>query len=380
MAADAALAAFLTSCELLNMAFLRQSWPQTPFPGLTWPVAVYVILLGIPLVWRRRAPWAVLVILAISTPIGMLLGIPLSSLALLAALYEIAAREDVRVSGAAGAVVMVLDVTAWAYEFRPVPFVSFVLGAMAVFLLVWAGGWLARRRTLEELRRDQRREDEARRVVAEERRQVARELHDILAHSMSVIAVQAAGGRRSLPAHPGKASQVLEQIEATSREGMAEVRRLLTVLRSEDTPGNQDVLPGLDQLDDLAAQVRGAGVRLAVEVSGERRPLDTSVDHSAYRILQEALTNVLRHAGATDARLLLEYRSEVLRLEVANRTRGGRPGRLPSAGTGLLGMRERAALVGGLLEAGPSGEDGFRVVAILPLASVPGATRVSIEP
>jgi signal transduction histidine kinase len=375
---DGALTVAVTVLELLNMAFLRQSWPQTPFQGLTVPVAAYVVVLGVPLLWRQHAPWCVFVLLGVGTPLGMLLGIPLSSLGLLAAIYVIAAREQPRTSLPAAAAAMVLDLSAWAYAFRPQPFVSFLLGAAAVFLLAWLGGYRKRLRTLEELRRDRERDEEARRVVARERRQVARELHDILAHSMSVIAVQAAGGRRALPGSPEQAAQVLAQIQATSREGMAEVRRLLAVLRSEDAPAARESLAGLDQLDDLVEQVRRAGVRVTVEVRGTARPLDRSVDHSAYRILQEALTNVLRHGGPAEARLLLEYRAGVLRLEVVNRARRRRH-EPPAAGSGLLGMRERAALVGGLLEAGPTADGGFRVVAILPLASVPGADGDLLE-
>ncbi len=375
-AGDALLAAFLTALELLNLGLLTQDWPQGVLRGSDAAVAAYVVLLGVPLVWRRHDPWAVLLALGVGTPIGMQLGIPLASLGLLAALYEVAARAEPRRSFPAGVAVMVVDLGAWVAEFRPTPTVPFTAGGAAVFLVAWGAGFLRRRVRLEQQRRDRDREEEARRVVARERRQVARELHDILAHSMSVIAVQAAGGRRVATRDPQRAAQALAQIEATSRESMAEVRRLLTVLRSDDdAPAAGDPPPGLAQLDALVAQMEAAGVPLVVQVAGERRPLDASVDHSAFRILQESLTNVLRHATGMPARVLLDYGPERLRLEVVNAVPPG-AGQAPGpAGRGLLGMRERAALVGGLLEAGPTAEGGFQVAAVLPLASVPSSSE-----
>jgi signal transduction histidine kinase len=205
--------------------------------------------------------------------------------------------------------------------------------------------------------------------VAAERARVARELHDILAHSLGVIVVQAAGAREVIAAQPERAAEALANIETAGRQSLVEVRRLLRALREhEDEAPGPAPRPGIDDLSALIGQVRDAGLRVHYTMAGERADLDPSVDLSAYRIVQEALTNVLKHAGVTAATVFLDWREQgFLRVEVRDLGRGPLPG-VALTGNGLFGMRERAVLVGGSLEAGAVPGGGFQVVAILPTA------------
>jgi signal transduction histidine kinase len=222
------------------------------------------------------------------------------------------------------------------------------------------------------------REELADRAVTEERLRIARELHDVVAHAMSAIAVQAGTGRVAFDREPEVARASLAEIEGLSRQGLAEMRRMLGVLRPAPQPGVHEVLPppaSLDQVDRLVATAAAAGVAVTVRVEGAPRRLAPGVDLAAYRIAQEALTNVVRHAGADQARLTLRFSPDGLELEVEDGGPAGiaaRAAPLPPAelgsrcGVGIVGMRERAAACGGTLSAGPCPGGGFRVVARLP--------------
>ncbi|HET6857878.1 MAG TPA: sensor histidine kinase [Streptomyces sp.] len=209
----------------------------------------------------------------------------------------------------------------------------------------------------------------AEQAVTAERLRIARELHDMVAHSIGVIAIQAGVGRRVITTQPAEARNALAAIEDTSRDTLAGLRRMLGALRQAD-PGSGAPLgpvPVLADLDDLVARTGDAGVRVAVEWRGERRPLPAEVEWSAYRIIQEALTNVVRHSGADSCRVRVDCREGDLSIEIADEGRGlcGLPG---AAGYGLTGMRERAALLHGEFTAGPRPEGGgFRVAARLPI-------------
>ena len=233
---------------------------------------------------------------------------------------------------------------------------------VVVLAVAYLLGDAARRRGLavEQLRRT--RDEEARRAVAEERLRIARELHDVVAHSMSVIAVQAGTGRVVLDREPAKAREALTVIEETSRGALDEMRRLLGVLRdpSGTAPGREPA-PGLADLDALAAR---AGMPVTVRVEGERRALPQGLELAAYRIVQEALTNVARHAPGAPATVVVTY-GEGLTVEVRNAP--GRRAAAPPAGAGLglLGMRERAAVYGGVVDAGPTTDGGWRVATTL---------------
>jgi signal transduction histidine kinase len=203
-------------------------------------------------------------------------------------------------------------------------------------------------------------------TAMEERARIARELHDIVAHHLSVIAIESEAARLTSPELPSDAGERLGAIAATAREALTETRRLLGVLR-ENTPGEADRLPqpGLGQLDDLIARAEATGTQIRITREGKVVPLPLSTDLAAYRILQEALTNARRHAPGADVEIGLSYDTHALRVLV--RDHGpGTPEEEPIEGHGLLGMRERATLVGGTFSAGPADGGGFEVSVTLP--------------
>ena len=204
----------------------------------------------------------------------------------------------------------------------------------------------------------------AREAVREERQRIARELHDVVAHSISVVGLQVQVVRRRLRPDQAAEAADLAAVETTIRQAMAEMRRLFGVLRAEDDEAALAPQPGLAELDRLVEQTRAAGLPVELTVEGERAPLPPGVDLAAYRIVQEALTNVRRHAGAHTARVALRFAPDHLELCVDDDGRGGGHG---AGGHGLVGMRERVALYGGRLEVGPRAGGGFRVRAWLPV-------------
>jgi signal transduction histidine kinase len=207
----------------------------------------------------------------------------------------------------------------------------------------------------------------AEQAVAEERRRIARELHDVVAHHVSVMGVLATGARRVLPRDPGAADEVLGTIEETGRTVLREMRRLLTVLRTEAEPAAELApQPGLGGIETLVEQLRDAGLPVRLVVAGDPVPLDPGVALTLFRIVQEALTNTLKHAGAATAEVRLDFGRLWLHLEIFDTGHGPR---LPGShiGHGLLGMRERVALYGGTLRTGPRPGGGFRVYAKIPM-------------
>jgi signal transduction histidine kinase len=245
---------------------------------------------------------------------------------------------------------------------------------LAIAAVAWLVGFAyheRNRRTAELTARAERaereRETEARAAAAEERARIAREMHDVVAHSLSVMVVQAGAAEAMLDADPERARRPLAAVQQTGRSALTELRRMLGVLRemADEGPGLAPQ-PGLSALDELARQVREAGLPVNVRVEGEPRPLPPGIDLSAYRIVQEGLTNALKHAGPATAEVVVRYGPRELELVVRDDGRG----RGPSAnggGHGLLGMRERVALYGGDLTAGPRPEGGFALAARLPL-------------
>jgi signal transduction histidine kinase len=211
------------------------------------------------------------------------------------------------------------------------------------------------------------REANARQAAAEEQARVARELHDILGHSVSVMTIQATAAGDAFDSRPAQVREALMAIESTGRETLSELRRLLGGIRPDDDAGFAPA-PGLDSLDALVERVRAAG--LEVELSSVRQPdaLPPSVDLTAYRIVQEALTNTLKHARASRARVDVRRRDGALEIEVVDDGQGSAP---PTPGHGILGMQERAALFGGDLSAGPAPGGGFAVRARIPVEESP---------
>ena len=225
---------------------------------------------------------------------------------------------------------------------------------------------IPRRRRLAVERRD--------REAVEQRLQIARELHDTVAGTVSAIGIQAAAARRAVDSRPAEAAAALERIESASRAANLDLRRMLEALRG-DRPQTALPEPGLDQLGALAEEARssGADVRLTVDPAA-MRIVDSALDHAAYRIVQEALTNVVRHAGPAPVAVDVGVAGDRLQLSVVNGPGSGPGpgGRMPGGGLGLVGMEERAALFGGALAAGPTPDGGFAVRATLPTGSTTG--------
>jgi signal transduction histidine kinase len=244
--------------------------------------------------------------------------------------------------------------------------VFFSVVTLAVMLLVRRVlGDRERRVELAERERDLA----AREAVVAERARIARELHDVVAHSVSVMVVQAQAGPRLL-AEPESLRDTFRSIETTGREALVELRRLLGVLRGGDEHAATAPQPGLASLDTLLEQVREAGLRVDLRIEGEPGPLPPGVDLSAYRIVQEALTNALKHAGHAEAEVIVHYETGAVEVEILDNGVGTHA-RVNGSGHGLVGMRERVALYGGLLEAGSRNGHGFAVRARLPLPPEP---------
>jgi signal transduction histidine kinase len=237
-------------------------------------------------------------------------------------------------------------------------------------LIAWLVGALVR---MTGMYREQRRsagEQRASRAVAEERARIARELHDVVGHSVSVMTVQASAVRRRL--HPDQTVErdALETVESVGREALAEMRRMVAVLRSgdEEAPSDRQPPPGLGQIERLADKFREAGLPVSVSVTGASRELAPGLDLTAYRIVQEGLTNTLRHAaGPRGAEVAIAYTQGSLELAVRDDGTAAAPFEDEADGHGLLGMRERVAVYGGSLVAGPRPEGGFELLASLPL-------------
>jgi signal transduction histidine kinase len=340
------------------------------------------LLHTLPLAARRRFPVAVLATSVASGLAFGAIGLPTVLLgpAILVPVYTVAAYRERRVSliGLAAAEVGLAVVQLTPGRTGLSTWVGNTLVLAAAWLL---GNFVGERRAyaaqLEErtAELEQAREDLARRAVAEERLRLARELHDVVAHSMSVIAVQSGVGAHVADTQPEEARKALAAIEATSRAALEELRRLLGALRQDDGDephGSLTPVPGLADLDTLLAEVGKAGLAVKLRVEGARPELPAGVDLSAYRIVQEALTNVVKHAGPARAQVVVCYGDQEVAVEITDDGKGVAPagdGRTAKVGHGIIGMRERVALFGGDLEAGPRPGGGFRVAARLPFAA-----------
>jgi signal transduction histidine kinase len=321
------------------------------------------IVFGTPmcvaLLWRRRAPLATAAAVAGLLMVWSAFGPPAGTLGAwlvgLVAIYSVAQERELwrAILGAA----LVLASEEILVGFAPeVGFGDYAF--VTVFgLCAWAAGraMLARHRRGEELAALSARE-----AVAEERLRIARELHDVVAHNVGVIVVQAQAAGGLIDGAPDDAAQAVRAIEQTGRQALTEMRRLVGLMRAEPAAP----LPSLAQLDSLADDLRSAGMAVTVAVSGEPVSLPPSVDASGYRIVQEGLTNVLKHAPGARAEVVVAYLAGALELSVTDDGQGGDRGN----GYGLAGIRERVAVFGGELEAGPGPGGGWRLCARLPLA------------
>jgi signal transduction histidine kinase len=338
----------------------------------------YLLLLAGPalLLLRRRKPVLVAAATGGATLLYVVLGYPWGPVfaSLVVAFFSAVAAGHRRAVSAVAGVVFAghVLVGAWLYRWLPPAHDhgaswTGISGSGAWLLAVLAGAELFRARR-EQIARDRRERAEAeRRRTDEERLRIAHELHDVLAHSISVINVQAGVALALIDERPEQARTALATIKAASKEALGEVRQVLGVLRA---PGEapRSPAPGLDRLPELLEQAAAAGLGADVAVEGDRAPLPPGVDIAAFRIVQEALTNIVRHSGARTARVLLDYRPAYVEVSVDDdgpAVTGGESG----GGNGLVGMRERAATLGGTVETGPRPHGGFRVRARLPLVA-----------
>jgi signal transduction histidine kinase len=283
---------------------------------------------------------------------------------LLLAVYSAAAHTSGRGALLAGAMTLglyITDLTLGSISPEVVVFLALLLG------LPWVAGRAMRGWRLSERRLEQEKARTAA-AIAEERARIARELHDVVAHSISVMVLQARGGRRVLQSEPADARQAFAIIERTGHQALEEMRRLLGMLRRSDEGLPLAPQPSLGDLGRLLEQVRAAGLPVQMAVEGEARELPAGVDVSAYRIVQEALTNALMHAGPASARILVRYSPDDLELEITDDGPGTSNG--SGAGYGLIGIRERVSVYGGELQAGPRPEGGYALRVRLPLGSV----------
>jgi signal transduction histidine kinase len=287
----------------------------------------------------------------------------------LIAAYSVASREDRRRALWGLSAVLSLGVAWMAFDPLVVQPVEYVQSSL--WLSPWVIGWLlgaylrARRLYVQGLVRE--REERALTAVTEERSRIARELHDVIGHSVSVMTVQTSAVRRLMRPDQAKERAALETVEATGREALAEMRRMVGVLRSGDEDPNLAPPRRLDQLDQLVEKFRRAGLDVNYESDGEAVPLPPGLDLTAYRLVQEALTNTLKHAFATRAVVRVSYQEDSLLLSVRDNGRG--PNGAPEPGTGLLGMRERVDVFGGELAAGAAEGGGYELRAELPFAT-----------
>ncbi|MBV9207966.1 MAG: sensor histidine kinase [Actinobacteria bacterium] len=366
-----------------TMAYFKagQHLPHTPAPAL-----ILVAVATLALVWRRRWPVAVLGVSVAAATIYTLLGY-VNGAALVApmiALYTVAAQSGVRRAVVCGlGTLAVLGLASIAVN----PLGRFGGGVVILpfmtAVVVVAGIAVANRRAYVDSIRD-RAEQDARRRLDEERLRIARELHDVVAHTMATINVQAGVAAHVLSTRPEAAAESLQAIKTASKQGLRELRAILNVLRQADDADPTQPAPGTAQLEALVDGARRAGLETTLTVTGTPVPLPAAVDLAAYRIVQESLTNAIRHAGPATAAVSLSYHGDELRIDVTDTGRGPAADTGQSGGHGLAGMRERAATVGGAVDTGPGASGGFRVAARLPLGGQlpdrPGSAVVSPAP
>jgi signal transduction histidine kinase len=384
---DPLLADGLVALVAAGLALAQLQEQPNPRDRSTLNIA-FVLLQTLPLVVRRRLPFTVFAVgagsMAVQGPLGFY-SPTFAFLALNVALYSLAAYGDRRLA--------ILGVVAWTglltvhlafYVTTTWPHVAItdlydVFDDFVLLGAAWTLGEGVRQRrahaaALEDraARLEREREEKARQAAVQERLRIARELHDVVAHSLSVIGVQAGAARLVLDADPDptRAREAVAAIEATANQAMTEMRRALGILRDTERSGAVLApLPGLGQLSSLLDQMRAAGLAAELTVEGTPRPLATSIDLSAYRIVQEALTNALKHARANRAEVVVCYGAHDIQVDFTDDGRGPPPSNGPSQGAGMIGMRERVALFGGELSVGPLPQGGYAVRVRLPTSA-----------
>lgn len=344
----------------------------------TWFAAPAVALLVLTLMGRRRWPFAApaavwVLAAALSFVDGRLVTFAVSvSLAGMAASFLLGSIPDearsragllLVLGGAATVVYNAPDNAAGNYVFLP-----------ALFAMAWLAGLAIQQRNtrteaaeLRATRLVRDREEAMRAAIAEERTRIARELHDVLGHSVSVMTIQASAVRRMLTAGQEKEREALLAVEQTGREALAEMRRVVGILRVGEDGPELEPPPGLGQVPKLVSQARDLGLDVELHVEGEPVPLPPGIGLTAYRLIQEGLTNARKHSDADHTEVRLRYEADALEVEVCDDGRGAAA--LDEGGLGLVGMRERVSIYGGEFEAGPRAEGGYRLRARLPVRS-----------
>jgi signal transduction histidine kinase len=346
--------------------------------GYAFPVlaAVAALFTTAPIALRRYRPLEVLAVTVTAETLLLIFSndspVPVG---VIVALYTVAAYCERRVSIRAAAWVA-LPITVGEIVNNGAHF-GRVIPELALIAIAWVIGdnLRTRRAYLSELkeraaRLEREREEKADRAVVEERARIARELHDVIAHNVSVMVVQAAAGEEVFDEDPERARESLSAVASTGRAALTELRRLLGVIRAEDDRGREPAFapqPGIEFVGELVRQVNDAGLPVELSVIGEPRTLPEGVGLCAYRIVQEALTNTLKHADASGASVNVRYAADALELQVVDDGRGRPEVNGEAGGHGLIGMRERVALFGGELTASPRAGRGYEVRARLPL-------------
>lgn len=377
LVADGLLGAGLAVVGIIGL--FTENTTEFEFREIDALVVVLMLVSTLPVVARRRVPHVVLALTGIASVLIELLDYyaPIGGLGVLVALYSVAAHTEDRLR------------SMWGLGFTMVALVGIYLnhpggfeaGGFISNVVLFATAWIlgdnlhTRRayvRSLEERARlaEAGREEEAREAVRAERTRIARELHDVVAHGVSVMVVQAGAARRVLDRDPARASEAMAAIESTGRQSLNELRRLLGMLReAEGSPSGRLPQPGIEHLDHLIEQTRAAGLPVHLSVEGQPQPLAAGVDLSVYRVVQEALTNTIKHAGPATATVRLCFGAETLELVVSDDGRGTGGGE--TGGHGILGMQERVGVFGGELHVGNRAGGGFTVRATFPLEGAP---------
>ena len=374
----------------LAVAILSVAWfVDRAGSGLSgWTVQVALI---VPLVWRRRYPVAVFAIIALVALVQWVIGVEMvGDIALLVSLYTLASHRPRVVATAGAALVEVGAVMAsfrWSLAGSWPRSLVFLSGLVAAAFLLGTNLRSRRSRLAAVTERAERlereREQQALIAATAERTRIAREMHDVIAHSLAVMISLADGASAKLHSDPERAGTAIENLSRIGRQALGDTRRLLGVLRDDGAAEELAPQPGLAQIDGLLAQIRTTGLAASLAINGEPRPLPPGAELTVYRIVQEATTNVLKHAvGATSVVVALDYTTNLLAITVQDN------GRVPSLGSGhqpplgtghgLSGMSERAAIYRGTVVAGPS-LAGWLVEARIPIAPVPRSTRSPVR-
>ena len=376
-AVDALLALGFTAAALWTVAGRvggEDAYRNDDFFGIA-----LLLLQTLPIAARSVAPLGALIVsvAAISLHVGVgYQGVPAGTFAALVILYSAASLTDIR-QAIVAAVITAAGIAIYFTTDRGDPGLTQAVTTFATYAVGWGLGIYARSRreytnVVEERASllEREREARAREAVADERARIARELHDMVGHALNLIVIQSGGAQRVFQSKPELARESLVSIESTGRKALSDMERMLGILRgAEAADDGLSPQPGLSHVDDLAAQVSEAGLPVEVTVEGTPVPLPSSVDLSAYRIIQEALTNALKHAGPAHASVKIRHGSDSLELEITDDGHGVSGDRAgdDKGGRGLIGMRERAGMFGGELSFGPRPEGGYRVYVRLPL-------------